>query len=226
MRKGVALFAGAVLVQGAIVGCSSHRVQTESTGTPQAGLAVAGAAAAPGGAIDFDQHVSPLLNSYCTSCHSGPNGPADVALDFTSEEAAREKAAACPEAGFVLAADTVVALGQRNLEKAADAEEAETFLRLLSGRAHQCITGIAVKAPDGGVNSRTVMARVKMKRLTDQEIAAYIASEEWRGKAGGYGIQGMAGAFITHISGSYTTIVGLPLYETKSLLEGLGWRAS
>ncbi len=143
-----------------------------------------------------------------------------------AERLAREKAAACPEAGFVLAADTVVALGQRNLEKAADAEEAEAFLRLLSGRAHQCITGIAVKAPDGQVNSRTVMARVKMKRLTDQEIAAYIASEEWRGKAGGYGIQGMAGAFITHISGSYTTIVGLPLYETKSLLEGLGWRAS
>ena len=143
-----------------------------------------------------------------------------------AERLAREKAAACPEAGFVLAADTVVALGQRNLEKAADAEEAEAFLRLLSGRAHQCITGIAVKAPDGRVNSRTVMARVKVKRLTDQEIAAYIASEEWRGKAGGYGIQGMAGAFITHISGSYTTIVGLPLYETKSLLEGLGWRAS
>ncbi|HBF90029.1 MAG TPA: septum formation inhibitor Maf, partial [Hyphomonas atlantica] len=85
-------------------------------------------------------------------------------------------------------------------------------------------TGVAVKAPDGRVNSRTVMARVKVKRLTDQEIAAYIASEEWRGKAGGYGIQGMAGAFITHISGSYTTIVGLPLYETKSLLEGMGWR--
>ena len=141
-----------------------------------------------------------------------------------AEQLAREKAAACPEAGFVLAADTVVSLGQRNLEKAADAEEAETFLRLLSGRAHQCITGVAVKAPDGRVNSRTVMARVKVKRLTEQEIAAYIASEEWRGKAGGYGIQGMAGAFITHISGSYTTIVGLPLYETKSLLEGMGWR--
>ena len=140
-----------------------------------------------------------------------------------AERLAREKAAACPEAGFVLAADTVVALGQRNLEKAADAEEAEAFLRLLSGRAHQCITGIAVKAPDGRVNSRTVMARVKMKRLTDQEIAAYIASEEWRGKAGGYGIQGAAGAFVTSINGSYTAIVGLPLYETKAMLEGLGW---
>ncbi|MEP0313727.1 MAG: nucleoside triphosphate pyrophosphatase [Hyphomonas sp.] len=141
-----------------------------------------------------------------------------------AERLAREKAEACPEPGFVLAADTVVALGQRNLEKAADAAEAEAFLRLLSGRSHQCLTGIAVKAPDGRVSSRTVLARVKVKRLTDQEIAAYIASDEWQGKAGGYGIQGMAGGFITHISGSYTAIVGLPLYETKALLEGMGWR--
>ncbi len=141
-----------------------------------------------------------------------------------AERLAVEKAEACAEPGFVLAADTVVALGQRNLEKAADESEADRFLRFLSGRAHQCITGIAVKAPDGRLASRTVPARVKMKRLTDQDIAAYIASGEWQGKAGGYGIQGMAGAFITHISGSYTTIVGLPLYETKALLEGMGWR--
>jgi septum formation protein len=141
-----------------------------------------------------------------------------------AERLAREKAAACDADGFVLAADTVVALGTRNLEKAEDAAEAEAFLRLLSGRSHQCITGIAVKAPDGRLQSRTVLARVRMKRLTDQEIAAYVASGEWQGKAGGYGIQGMAGAFITHINGSYTTIVGLPLYETKSLLEGMGWR--
>jgi septum formation protein len=143
-----------------------------------------------------------------------------------AERLAREKAAACDADGFVLAADTVVALGTRNLEKAEDAVEAEAFLRLLSGRSHQCITGIAVKAPDGRVRSRTVLARVRMKRLTDQEIAAYVASGEWQGKAGGYGIQGMAGAFITHINGSYTAIVGLPLYETKALLEGMGWRAS
>jgi septum formation protein len=133
-----------------------------------------------------------------------------------AERLAREKAAACPAEGFVLAADTVVALGTRNLEKAADAAEAEAFLRLLSGRSHQCITGVAVRAPDGRVQSRTVLARVGMKRLTDGEIAAYVASGEWKGKAGG---------FITHINGSYTTIVGLPLYETKSLLEGMGWRA-
>lgn len=137
---------------------------------------------------------------------------------------AREKAAACPEAGYVLAADTVVAIGQRNLEKAADEAEAEAFLRLLSGRAHQCITGVAVRGPDGTVRSRTVLARVKMKRLTDQEIAAYVASGEWKGKAGGYGIQGMAGGFITAVNGSYTAIVGLPLYETRMLLEGMGWR--
>lgn len=139
---------------------------------------------------------------------------------------AREKAAACPgEGAYVLAADTVVALGQRNLEKAADEAEAAAFLRLLSGRAHQCITGVAVRAPDGRMASRAVLARVKMKRLTQAEIAAYVASGDWKGKAGGYGIQGPAGAFVTAINGSYTAIVGLPLYETNSLLEGLGYRA-
>ena len=136
-----------------------------------------------------------------------------------------EKAAACDGDGaYVLAADTVVALGQRNLEKPADEAEAASFLRLLSGRAHQCITGVAVRAPDGRIASRAVLARVKMKRLTEAEIAAYVASGDWKGKAGGYGIQGAAGAFVTAINGSYTAIVGLPLYETKSLLEGLGFR--
>jgi septum formation protein len=148
----------------------------------------------------------------------------DEAPRALAERLAREKAEACPEAGFVLAADTVVAVGQRNLGKAADEAEAEAFLRLLSGRAHQCITGVAVRAPDGRVACRTVLARVKMKRLTDAEIAAYVASGEWKGKAGGYAIQGLAGGFITAINGSYTAIVGLPLYETRMLLEGMGWR--
>ena len=145
-----------------------------------------------------------------------------------AERLAREKAVACPDAegAYVLAADTVVALGQRNLEKAADTAEAEAFLRLLSGRAHQCITGIAVKAPDGRLSARTVLARVKFKRLTDRDIADYVASGDWKGKAGGYGIQGAAGAFVTAINGSYTAIVGLPLYETKALLEGMGWRSA
>ncbi|MFN7163869.1 MAG: Maf family protein [Hyphomonas sp.] len=149
----------------------------------------------------------------------------DEAPRALAERLAREKASACAEAGYVLAADTVVALGQRNLEKAADEAEAEAFLRLLSGRAHQCLTGVAVRAPDGRLASRTVLARVKMKRLTDAEIAAYVASGEWKGKAGGYGIQGMAGGFITAINGSYSAIVGLPLYETRMLLSGLGYRA-
>ena len=148
----------------------------------------------------------------------------DEAPRALAERLAREKAAACTEAGFVLAADTVVALGQRNLEKAADVEEAEAFLRLLSGRSHQCITGVAVRAPDGRIAARTVLARVKMKRLTEGEITTYVASGEWKGKAGGYGIQGMAGGFVTSINGSYTAIVGLPLYETRMLLEGMGWR--
>ena len=148
----------------------------------------------------------------------------DEAPRALAERLAREKAAACTEAGFVLAADTVVALGQRNLEKAADVEEAEAFLRLLSGRSHQCITGVAVRAPDGRIAARTVLARVKMKRLTEGEITTYVASGEWKGKAGGYGIQGMAGGFVKSINGSYTAIVGLPLYETRMLLEGMGWR--
>ncbi|MCL4150208.1 UNVERIFIED_CONTAM: hypothetical protein GTU68_060858 [Idotea baltica] len=98
-------------------------------------------------------------------------------------------------------------------------------LRLMSGRAHQCITGIAVRAPDGRLNARTVMTRVRLKRLTEAEITDYLDSGEWQGKAGGYGIQGRAGAFIASLNGSYTAVVGLPLLETKTLLEGMGWRA-
>ena len=137
---------------------------------------------------------------------------------------ARQKAEACQEPGFVLASDTVVGVGRRILEKPADAAEAEAFLRLLSGRAHQVITGIAVKAPDGQLNARAVTTRVKFKRLTDQEIATYLESGEWKGKAGGYGVQGMAGGFVTGLNGSYTAVVGLPLYETTNLLLGMGWK--
>jgi len=137
---------------------------------------------------------------------------------------AEEKAAASPEAGFVLTADTVVGVGRRILEKPEDSSEAEAFLRLMSGRAHAVYTGIAVKAPDGGINTRVVQTRVKFKGLSDKDIESYIASEEWRGKAGGYGIQGRAAAFIIHLSGSYSNVVGLPLYETATLLHGMGWR--
>ncbi len=144
-----------------------------------------------------------------------------------AERLAREKALAVAgqQRGFVLAADTVVACGRRILPKTETAEQAHTCLELLSGRAHQVFTGLSVIAPDGREANRLVMTRVKMKRLSPAEMDDYIASDEWRGKAGGYAIQGRAGGFVSHISGSYSAVVGLPLLETRSLLAGLGWRA-
>ncbi len=137
---------------------------------------------------------------------------------------AGEKAAASQEAGFVLAADTVVGVGRRILPKTEAREEADTCLRLMSGRAHQVVTGIAVRNPEGVIQTKAVMTRVQLKRLTEREIADYLDSDEWRGKAGGYGIQGRAAAFVAHLSGSYTGVVGLPIYETRALLIGMGWR--
>ena len=131
--------------------------------------------------------------------------------------------AACHPGAFVLGADTVVAVERRMLGKPATVEEARAMLRRLSGRGHHVITGVAVIAPDGRLARRAAEARVKMKRLTDQEIARLLASEEWRGAAGGYRIQGLAGAHITNLIGSYTAVVGLPLYETMGLLRGLGY---
>lgn len=138
---------------------------------------------------------------------------------------ARQKAAAAHAAGqFTLAADTVVAVGRRILPKAETAEEARWCLQLLSGRAHRVFTGVAVTAPDGRTAARLSETRLQFKRLTQAEIAAYVDSGEWRGKAGGYGVQGRAAAFVVALSGSYTGVVGLPLYETLCLLEGLGCR--
>jgi len=137
---------------------------------------------------------------------------------------AEEKLAACPvEGAFVLAADTVVAVGRRLLPKTETQEEAESCLRLMSGRAHRVLTGVAVRAPSGRLSSRVVMTRVQMKRLSEDEITAYLTRGEWQGKAGGYGIQGRAGAFIRGLNGSYSAVVGLPLYETQNMLTGLGW---
>jgi septum formation protein len=133
-------------------------------------------------------------------------------------------AARSPDA-VVLAADTVVAVGRRFLEKAADEAEVVRFLKLLSGRNHRVFTGVAVAA-DGKTRQRVVETRVGFKVLSDAEIAAYVASGEWRGKAGGYGIQGRAGAFVTRLVGSYPAVMGLPLYETVNLLNGAGWRTS
>lgn len=124
---------------------------------------------------------------------------------------------------YVLASDTVVAVGRRILPKAQSRAEAETCLRLLSGRNHRVFTGIAVRAPDGRTASRVSETRLKMKPLSEPDIAAYLDSGEWDGKAGGYGIQGRAGAFIIALTGSYTGVMGLPVYETRQLLTGLGY---
>jgi septum formation protein len=135
---------------------------------------------------------------------------------------ARAKAEAVTAPGsIVIAADTVVAVGRRILPKAESEAEARRCLELLSGRAHRVYTGVAVKSADGGVRTRVVETRVAFKRLTQADIDAYIASGEWRGKAGGYAVQGLAGAFVISIVGSYSSVVGLPLYETANLLEGV-----
>lgn len=123
----------------------------------------------------------------------------------------------------VLSADTVVACGRRILPKAETEAEARACLELLSGRGHDVLTAIAVLAPDGREASRLVECRVTMKRLSHEEVEGYITSGEWKGKAGGYGIQGHAGAFVTDVAGSYPAVVGLPLYETICLLDGLGY---
>jgi septum formation protein len=125
---------------------------------------------------------------------------------------------------FLLAADTVVACGRRILPKAEDEETAAHCLALLSGRRHRVLGAVEVAAPDGRRLNRLVMTAVAFKRLTKGEIDRYLASGEWRGKAGGYAIQGLAAAFIPWINGSYPNVVGLPLAEVWAMLQGLGFR--
>ncbi|MGZ3411404.1 MAG: Maf-like protein [Xanthobacteraceae bacterium] len=124
---------------------------------------------------------------------------------------------------FILAADTVVAVGRRILPKAELLDEAAQCLRMLSGRNHRVYTGICVVTPREGFRQRLIETRVRFKRLSEQDIEAYLASGEWRGKAGGYAAQGIAGTFIVKLVGSYTNVVGLPLYETVALLDGEGY---
>ena len=124
------------------------------------------------------------------------------------------------EGAFLLAADTVVAVGRRILPKPDVSEEAAECLRLLSGRAHRVYTGLALMTPKGGIRTRLVETRVRFKRLSREEMDAYVASREWEGKAGGYAIQGLAGVFVVKLVGSYTNVVGLPLAETVALLGG------
>jgi septum formation protein len=166
--------------------------------------------------------------------------PADVSEDpqkgelprTLAQRLAREKALASAaiakqreefSGSYLIAADTVVSVGRRILPKCELKEEAADCLALLSGRAHRVYTGVAVMGPRGSLRQRLVETRVRFKRLSTREINAYLGSGEWRGKAGGYAIQGRAGAFVLQLVGSYSSVVGLPLYETMALLAGEGF---
>ena len=146
---------------------------------------------------------------------------AELPRDYAAR-LALEKARAVAGGDLILCADTTVALGRRILGKPADAGEAAAFLVALGGRRHVVITAVALRLGDR-VWTRESVSAVKMKRLSDAELNAYLASGEWQGKAGGYGIQGLAGAFIPWISGSYSGIMGLPLAETAALLTAAGY---
>lgn len=142
---------------------------------------------------------------------------AETALEMLQKEGA-------PTDAFILAADTVVSVGRRILPKAEVSDEAAYCLRLLSGRSHRVYTGVCMINPAGKVRQRLVETRVRFKRLSAEELDAYLASGEWRGKAGGYAVQGLAGSFVVKIVGSYTNIVGLPLQETIGLLAADGYK--
>lgn len=154
--------------------------------------------------IDEDPHPGELPRRYC-------------------RRVAREKVAAvrAQENDIVLCADTTVALGRRILGKPEDAAEAGNFLRSLSGRRHRVITAVAVRC-GANIWEKDVVSTVRMKSISDKELTAYLDTGDWRGKAGGYGIQGPAGALVPWISGSFTGIVGLPLAETANLLRAAG----
>ncbi len=149
--------------------------------------------------------------------------PREVPRDY-AKRMAREKALAVPGGdSYVLAGDTVVALGRRILPKAEDEATARTCITLLSGRRHAVLSAVAVKAPDGSLRERLSETIVRFKPLSPSEIDGYLAGGEWHGKAGGYAIQGSAEGLIAWISGSHSGVVGLPLFETRALLRAAGF---
>ncbi len=144
--------------------------------------------------------------------------PRDYALRM-----GREKALAVDVPGFVLAGDTVVAAGRRILPKTEDEAEARTCLELLSGRRHVVLSSVVLRSPDGTLRERLNENIVRFKSLSQEEVAYYLAGDEWRGKAGGYAIQGAAEGLIQWIKGSHSGVMGLPLYETRALLKSAGF---
>ena len=150
-------------------------------------------------------------------------GKGELPRDY-ARRMAREKAQAAGDSGvFVLAGDTVVTVGRRILPKAEDEATARKCLDLLSGRRHRVLSAVALQSPDGSVRERLSETVVRFKSLSAEERAAYLAGDEWRGKAGGYAIQGSAEGLIAWISGSHSGVVGLPLFETRALLESAGF---
>ena len=153
--------------------------------------------------------------------------PRSLALRLAKAKAEAVRQTVATEPGLseavVLAADTVVAVGRRVLPKAELTEQALACLSLLSGRGHRVFTGVAVVDPQGRLRSKVIETRIRFKRLSRREIDEYVASGEWRGKAGGYAIQGLAGSFVVKLVGSYPSVVGLPLAETVSLLSSAGY---
>jgi septum formation protein len=154
--------------------------------------------------------------------------PRSLAKRLAREKAEKARDALMAEPGFdgafILAADTVVAVGRRILPKAELTEEAADCLKLLSGRTHRVYSGVCLITPAGKLRLRLVETRVRFKRLSREELESYLASGEWRGKAGAYAVQGLAGSFVVKLVGSYTNVVGLPLYETVGLLDGDGFK--
>lgn len=141
-----------------------------------------------------------------------------------AEKIYTDRVAAKAAPAVILAADTVVGVGRRILPKTETEDEARFCLKLMSGRAHRVYTAVAIIDANGTLRETCVETRLKMKRLSQEEMAFYIQSEEWKGKAGGYGIQGYAGAFITHLSGSHSNVVGLPVAQTRNLLLASGYK--
>lgn len=148
--------------------------------------------------------------------------PGALAARLAGEKAA--KIAAGNPGAYVLAADTVVACGRKLLDKSETEAQAREYLAELSGRRHVIYGGICLITPEGKAHSRLVETKVQFKKLSEEELESYIRSGEWQGKAGGYGIQGQAAAYIKFLSGSYSNVVGLSLYDTIRMLEGSGYR--
>ena len=149
--------------------------------------------------------------------------PRAYALRVSQEKANAVRISHTDKNTYILAADTVVAMGRRILGKPQDERQAREYLQKLSGRRHRIYGGVALMTPNGAVKTHAVMTQVQFKRLSPQDINAYIDTKQWQGVAGGYAIQGHADAFVKSINGSYSNIVGLPLYDTVNMLRGAGY---